>query len=60
MSTVAERGPPTREGPSREAQAVPRPEASFPIRRHPGDVLRVVVGGALLALSAAIASTERV
>jgi hypothetical protein len=61
MSTVAERGPPpTREGPSREAQAVPRRVSSFPIRRHPGDVLRVVVGGALLALSAAIASTERV
>jgi membrane-associated phospholipid phosphatase len=61
MSTVAERGPPpTREGPSREAQAVPGPESSFPIRRHPGDVLRVVVGGALLALSAAIASTERI
>jgi len=61
MSTVAERGPPpTREGPSREAQAAPGPEASFPIRRHPGDVLRVVVGGTLLALSAAIASTERV
>ena len=61
MSTVAERGPPpTREGPSREAQAVLAPEASFPIRRHPGDVLRVVVGGTLLALSAAIASTERV
>jgi uncharacterized membrane protein YbhN (UPF0104 family)/membrane-associated phospholipid phosphatase len=32
----------------------------MPIRRHPGDVLRVVVGGALVAASAAIASTERV
>jgi glycosyltransferase 2 family protein len=32
----------------------------MPVRRHPGDVLRVVVGGALLAASAAIASTERV
>jgi undecaprenyl-diphosphatase len=61
MTTVAERGPPTTPGgPSRDAQAPPEPEPAMPIRRHPGDVLRVVVGGALLAASAAIASTERV
>ena len=61
MSTVAERGQaPTPAGPSRQAQTAPGPESSLPIRRHPGDVLRVVVGGALLAVSAAIASTERV
>jgi glycosyltransferase 2 family protein len=61
VSTVAERGsPPTRERPNRDAQAVAGPESSFPIRRHPGDVLRVVAGGALLVLSAAIATTERV
>jgi glycosyltransferase 2 family protein len=61
MTTVAKRGPPpTPAGPSRDARVVPAAESSMPIRRHPGDVLRVVVGGALLAAAAAIASTERV
>jgi glycosyltransferase 2 family protein len=31
-----------------------------PIQRHPGDILRVVVGGVLLAVTAAVAVTERV
>jgi len=47
---------PAREGPARRS-ATREPRA---IRRHPGDVLRVVVGGIILATTAAVAATDRV
>jgi len=61
MTRVAERGPPLVPERDREhTDLAPATGDVSPIRRHPGDVVRVVVGGAILALSAAIAGTERV
>ena len=60
MNRLAERAPPSvPERASEETDRAPATAEAVPIRRHPGDVVRVVVGGAILALSAAIAGTER-
>jgi glycosyltransferase 2 family protein len=59
MTRIAERGPPARErAPEQTDQATATPEVP-PIRRHPGDVVRVVVGAAILGVSAAFAGTGR-
>ena len=61
MSRLAERGPPSSPERSRDETApTPAAQDASPIRRHPGDVVRVVVGGVILAVSAAIAAAERV
>ena len=60
MNRLAERAPPSvPERAGEETDRAPATAEAVPIRRHPGDVVRVVVGGAILALSAAIAGTER-
>ena len=59
MTRTAERGPPAGERvPERAHPAAGNPDGP-PIRRHPGDVVRVVVGVVVLAVSAAFAGTAR-